>query len=115
MPAAMMDTPLCCLVPPDIWQRPVILQALPLSYFSLRKKVELAAKAMVDDGLMERFGIEEVYGLHNMPGMAVGEFAICEGPIMASTDEFTITLKGKGRSCGTTHAGIDPLLPLHIW
>ena len=67
-------------------------------------------KAMVDDGLMERFGIEEVYGLHNMPGLAVGEFAICEGPIMASTDEFTITLKGKGAHAAMPNLGIDPIV-----
>ena len=67
-------------------------------------------KAMVDDRLMERFGIDEVYGLHNMPGLGVGEFAICEGPIMASTDEFTITLKGKGAHAAMPHLGIDPIV-----
>ncbi len=67
-------------------------------------------KAMVDDGLMERFGIKEVYGMHNLPGMAVGEFAICEGPIMASTDEFKITLKGKGAHAAMPHLGIDPIV-----
>ncbi len=67
-------------------------------------------KAMVDDGLMERFGIQEVYGLHNMPGMAVGEFAICEGPIMASTDEFKITLQGRGAHAAMPHQGIDPIV-----
>ncbi len=67
-------------------------------------------KAMVDDKLMERFAIQEVYGLHNLPGLDVGQFAICEGPIMASTDEFTITLKGKGAHAAMPHLGIDPIV-----
>ena len=67
-------------------------------------------KAMVDDGLMEKFGIEEVYGLHNLPGLDVGQFAICEGPIMASTDEFTIEIKGKGAHAAMPHRGIDPVV-----
>ncbi|MGB7286122.1 MAG: M20 aminoacylase family protein [Salaquimonas sp.] len=67
-------------------------------------------KAMIDDKLMERFGIEEVYGLHNLPGLGVGEFAICDGPIMASTDEFKITLKGKGAHAAMPHLGIDPVV-----
>ncbi|WP_075997626.1 M20 aminoacylase family protein [Salaquimonas pukyongi] len=67
-------------------------------------------EAMVKDGLMERFGIEEVYGLHNMPGLDVGKFAICEGPIMASTDEFTITIKGRGSHAAMPHQGVDPIV-----
>ena len=51
---------------------------------------------MVKDGMMERFGIEKVFGLHNMPGLPLGQFATRPGPIMAATDEFTITIKGKG-------------------
>ena len=67
-------------------------------------------KAMVDDGMMERFGIQEVYGLHNSPGIAVGEFAICEGPIMASTDEFKIILTGRGAHAAMPHLGLDPIV-----
>ena len=51
---------------------------------------------MVQEGMMERFGIEKVFGMHNMPGMAVGHFGIRPGPIMAATAEFTITVKGRG-------------------
>ena len=51
---------------------------------------------MVKEGMMERFGIEKVFGMHNMPGLPVGQFAIRPGPIMAATAEFTITIKGKG-------------------
>jgi hippurate hydrolase len=68
--------------------------------------------AMVRDGLMERFGIEQVYGLHNLPGLDVGEFAICDGPIMASTDEFSITLTGKGCHAAMPHLGVDPIVAM---
>lgn len=67
-------------------------------------------KAMVDDKLMERFGIQEVYGMHNLPGLPVGEFAICDGPIMASTDEFKIVLIGKGGHAAMPHLGVDPIV-----
>jgi amidohydrolase len=54
------------------------------------------ALAMVEDGLMERFGIDEVYGMHNMPGIPLGAFAIRKGGIMAAPDKFSITVKGRG-------------------
>lgn len=52
--------------------------------------------AMVEDGMMERFGIQEVYGLHNMPGLALGEFSTRPGPLMACADEFDIVVEGLG-------------------
>ena len=64
---------------------------------------------MVQDGMMERFGIEEVYGMHNLPGLAVGEFAIRPGAIMAATDEFTITIKGKGGHAAMPYQTVDPI------
>ncbi|MEL6752034.1 MAG: M20 aminoacylase family protein [Pseudomonadota bacterium] len=67
-------------------------------------------KAMVDDKMMERFGIDEVYGLHNMPGLPVGEFAIRPGGIMAGTDEFTITVGGLGAHAAMPHMGNDPII-----
>jgi hippurate hydrolase len=67
-------------------------------------------KAMVDDGLMDRFGIREVYGMHNLPGLEVGSFAIREGAIMAATDEFQIRVKGKGSHAAMPHLGIDPIV-----
>ena len=54
---------------------------------------------MVKDGMMERFGIDKVFGMHNMPGLPVGQFAIRPGPIMAATAEFTITDHGPRRPC----------------
>ena len=65
---------------------------------------------MVKDGMMERFGIEEVYGLHNLPGLAVGRFAVRSGPIMASTDEFSVTVRGRGGHAALPHKTIDPIL-----
>ena len=66
--------------------------------------------AMVEDGLMERFAIDEVYGMHNMPGIPVGDFAMRPGPIMAATDEFRITVNGVGGHAARPHGTIDPIL-----
>jgi hippurate hydrolase len=65
---------------------------------------------MVKDGMMERFAISEVYGMHNMPGLAIGSFASRNGPIMASTDEFTIAVRGKGAHAAMPNKGIDPVV-----
>ncbi|MFB2566726.1 M20 aminoacylase family protein [Rhizobium sp. IMFF44] len=65
--------------------------------------------AMVKDGMMERFQIAEVYGMHNMPGLPVGHFAIRKGPIMAATDEFTVSIKGLGGHAAMPHKTIDPI------
>ena len=68
------------------------------------------AKAMLDDGLAERFGIEEVYGMHNFPGMAVGHFGIRAGPLMAAADHFTIDIDGHGGHAAKPNATVDPIL-----
>ncbi len=67
-------------------------------------------KEMVDAGMMERFGIEKVFGMHNMPGLPVGEFAIRPGPIMAATAEFTISVKGRGGHAAMPHRTVDPIV-----
>src|SRR3954451_16684858 len=67
-------------------------------------------KAMVQDGLMERFNIEEVYGMHNYPGLPVGEFALRPGPLMASADRITIDIEGRGGHAARPHASIDTVL-----
>jgi hippurate hydrolase len=67
-------------------------------------------RAMVQDGLMERFHVQEVYGLHNMPGIPLGEFAIRPGAIMASADQFSITIEGKGSHAARPHDGVDTVL-----
>lgn len=66
--------------------------------------------AMVEDGMMERFGIHEVYGMHNMPNLAVGEFAICPGPIMAGADEFDIVVEGLGGHAAMPHVCTDSVV-----
>lgn len=67
-------------------------------------------RAMIEDGLMERFGIEEVYGLHNMPGMPVGSFALRAGALMAATDTISITIEGVGGHAARPHLTIDPVM-----
>jgi amidohydrolase len=67
-------------------------------------------KAMVQDGLMERFRIEEVYGMHNYPGLPVGQFAIRPGALMASADRLTIEIEGHGGHAARPHLTIDSVL-----
>lgn len=67
-------------------------------------------KAMIQDGLMERFGISEVFGMHNLPGIPLGQFAIREGGIMAGTDEFVIDVTGHGGHAAMPHLAIDPVI-----
>ncbi len=65
-------------------------------------------REMCQDGLMDRFGIQEVYGMHNWPGMEVGSFAIRPGAFFASTDLFEIEIEGKGGHAAFPHTTIDP-------
>jgi amidohydrolase len=66
--------------------------------------------AMVEDGLMERFGIQQVFGMHTSPNHELGKFAICAGPMMAACDKFTIEITGKGSHAARPHEGIDPVV-----
>src|SRR3954470_11011631 len=68
------------------------------------------AAPMMDDGVLDRFGVQEVYGLHNMPGIPVGKFAIRPGPLMAAADRFEIEIEGKGGHAARPHEGVDTLL-----
>ena len=65
---------------------------------------------MVKDGMMDRFGIQQVFGMHNFPGIPLGQFAIRPGSVMASTDEFTIDIEGKGGHAAKPHNCIDTTL-----
>jgi hippurate hydrolase len=67
-------------------------------------------KAMVDDGLMERWDIQEVYGMHNMPGLPVGQFATRIGPLLAASDSLRIEISGKGGHASRPHECVDPVL-----
>ena len=62
---------------------------------------------MVQEGLMDRWGIDEVYGMHNMPGHPTGQFAIREGALLAAADEFAITLTGQGGHAAAPHEAVD--------
>jgi len=66
--------------------------------------------AMIEDGLMERFGIQQVYGMHTSPNHELGSFAICAGPMLAACDKFTIEITGKGAHAARPHEGIDPVV-----
>ncbi len=68
------------------------------------------AREMIADGLFERFPMEAIFGLHNWPGLAVGQFAISNGPCFASSNEFHITIHGKGSHAAMPHLGVDPVL-----
>ena len=68
------------------------------------------AKEMIDDGLMERFGIQEIYGMHNMPGLELGHFSIKEGDFFAAADTFLIEVKGKGGHAAKPQETIDPVI-----
>ncbi len=67
------------------------------------------ADEMVKDGMMERFGIASVYGMHNWPGLPVGHFATRPGPMLAAMDTFSITVRGKGGHAAAPHRTIDPI------
>jgi hippurate hydrolase len=72
-------------------------------------------REMVNDGLMDRFAIQEVYGMHNMPGIPVGHFAIRPGAMMAAADQFEIVVTGKGGHAAKPHDCIDTtLVAAHI-
>lgn len=67
------------------------------------------AQKMIDDGLFERFQCDAVFGMHNWPGLKVGEFGVTDGPMMASSNEFEIQVLGKGSHAAMPHLGIDPV------
>ncbi|MEM5343964.1 M20 aminoacylase family protein [Paraburkholderia azotifigens] len=67
------------------------------------------AQAMIDDGLFTRFPVDAVFGIHNWPGMPAGHFGVTEGPIMASSNEFRIEIKGVGSHAALPHNGRDPV------
>jgi len=68
------------------------------------------AKAMIEDGLFEQFPCDAVFAIHNWPGLKVGEFGMNPGAMMASSNEFEITVRGKGAHAAMPHLGVDPVL-----
>jgi amidohydrolase len=67
------------------------------------------AREMIKDGLFDLFPMDAVFGMHNWPGLPVGSFAVSAGPVMASSNEFHITIRGKGSHAALPHNGIDPV------
>ena len=67
------------------------------------------ARVMIEDGLFTQFPMEAVFGLHNWPGTQIGKFAVSPGPVMASSNEFKITIHGKGGHAALPHEGLDPV------
>ena len=67
-------------------------------------------REMCEDGLMERFGVQEVYGMHNWPGVPEGQFAIRPGAFFAATDKFDIVVEGKGGHAAKPHETVDPAM-----
>lgn len=80
--------------------------------FQPAEEVELPSGAlrMVQEGIIDRFGISQVYGMHIAPGIDIGKFGICPGPIMGSQDDFDIMVKGKGGHAAEPHLTIDPVV-----
>jgi len=68
------------------------------------------ARAMIKDGLFEQCPMDAIYGMHNWPGAATGTLNVCEGPMMASSNEFHVTVRGKGAHAAQPHKGIDPIM-----
>ena len=67
------------------------------------------AREMIQDGLFEKFPMDAVFGMHNWPGPQIGKFAVSAGPVMASSNEFKITITGKGSHAAMPHESIDPV------
>ena len=78
--------------------------------FQPAEEGEGGGRAMVEEGLFERFPVEAVFGMHNWPGMPVGRFGLRAGPMMASSDVFEITVRGRGGHAALPHDGVDPIV-----
>jgi amidohydrolase len=78
--------------------------------FQPAEEAEGGAEVMVKEGLFEKFPVESIYGMHNWPGMPVGEFAVASGPMMAAFDIFDLVIKGRGSHAAMPHQGIDSIV-----
>ncbi|HJW04035.1 MAG TPA: M20 aminoacylase family protein [Azospira sp.] len=78
--------------------------------FQPAEESEGGAAVMIEDGLFEKFPVDAVYGLHNWPGIPVGEMAIMPGPVMAGTCAFEIAIRGHGCHAAMPHQGVDPIV-----
>ncbi len=78
--------------------------------FQPAEESEGGARVMLEEGLFQKFPVEAVYGMHNWPGLPVGQFGVRPGPLLAASDTFEITVEGKGAHGAMPHTGIDPVV-----
>jgi hippurate hydrolase len=78
--------------------------------FQPAEENEAGGKRMVEEGLFEKFPVESVFGMHNWPGLPAGQFAVRPGPMMAASDLFEVTVRGKGAHGAMPHTGVDPVV-----
>ncbi len=77
--------------------------------FQPAEENEGGGRRMVEEGLFDKFPVEAVFGLHNLPGLALGEFAIRPGPMLSAYDIFEIVIEGRGSHAAMPHQSIDPV------
>ncbi len=78
--------------------------------FQPAEEHEGGGRVMIEEGLFDKFPVEAVFGMHNMPGMQVGSFAVCPGPMMAAADSFEMRITGQGAHAAMPHLGVDPIV-----
>src|ERR1700680_1492597 len=78
--------------------------------FQPAEENEGGGRVMVEEGLFDRFPVDAVFGLHNWPGLPVGDFAVVNGPAMAAFDVFEIVVTGRGAHAAAPQQGIDPIV-----
>src|SRR5262252_4632313 len=78
--------------------------------FQPAEENEGGARLMIEEGVLERYPVEAVFGMHNWPGMPVGQFGVMKGPMMASFDIFEITVTGVGTHAAMPQRGVDPVV-----
>ncbi|MCC2596527.1 M20 family metallopeptidase [Pusillimonas sp. MFBS29] len=78
--------------------------------FQPAEEGQVGARRMIEDGLFTRFPMDAVFGMHNWPGLPAGKFGVCVGPIMASSNYFTVRITGKGAHAAMPHLGVDPIM-----
>jgi acetylornithine deacetylase/succinyl-diaminopimelate desuccinylase-like protein len=104
-PAGTTATLPCCWPPPSTSRAIANFDGTVYLIFQPAEEGGGGAREMIKDGLFDRFPMQAVFGMHNWPGMQVGKFAVSPGPVMASSNEFRITVRGKGSHAALPHNG----------